>query len=65
METKLTLKLNQQVIERAKKYASEKQISLSKMIENYLKALTITEEGEDIQTSPFVKSMSTGKNSTD
>ncbi len=40
METKLTLRLNDRVIERAKKYAREQRISLSKMIEAYLDSLT-------------------------
>ena len=63
MDTKLTLKLNQEVIEKAKKYASEKQMSLSKMIENYLNSLTIEKsEGNSLEISPFVKSLSSGIN---
>jgi len=33
MDSKLTLKLNQQVIEKAKEYASSKKMSLSRLIE--------------------------------
>ena len=40
MDNKLTLKLNQDVIARAKEYASERGISLSRLIEAYLAALT-------------------------
>ncbi len=40
MNTKLTLTLNKEVIESAKKYASEKGISLSEIVENYFKLLT-------------------------
>ena len=40
MDTKLTLKLNQEIIERAKLYASDKKLSLSRLIEHYLNALT-------------------------
>ncbi|MGC1631597.1 MAG: DUF6364 family protein, partial [Gelidibacter sp.] len=40
MDTKLTLKLNQKVIEKAKKYASKKNISLSRIVEAYLQSLT-------------------------
>lgn len=40
MDSKLTLKLNENIIERAKKYASIKQISLSRLIETYLDSLT-------------------------
>ena len=36
MNTKLTLSLDETVIEKAKAYASERKISLSKMIESYL-----------------------------
>ncbi|NKQ39606.1 MAG: hypothetical protein HF967_09125 [Methanosarcinales archaeon] len=40
MNTKLTLTIEQKVIERAKNYAKEKNRSLSDIIENYLKILT-------------------------
>ncbi|MCH8536013.1 MAG: DUF6364 family protein [Flavobacteriaceae bacterium] len=60
MDTKLTLKLNQEVIEKAKKYASSKKISLSRIIESYLQSLTTEEEKNDFEISPFVKSISTG-----
>ena len=63
MDTKLTLKLNQEVIEKAKKYALKKQLSLSKMIENYLNSLTSEKsEGSSLEISPFVKSLSSGIN---
>lgn len=64
MDTKLTLKLDKNVIEKAKIYASEHKRSLSSMIENYLKAITSVEKKEDfeeIEISPFVKSISIGK----
>ena len=40
MNTKLTLTIEQAVIERAKEYAKEKNRSLSYIIENYLKMIT-------------------------
>ncbi len=40
MNTKLTLNINQNVIEEAKCYAKGNSISLSKLIENYLHSLT-------------------------
>ena len=40
MITKLTLTIVKSVIEKAKKYAREKERSLSDIIENYLKAIT-------------------------
>jgi predicted HicB family RNase H-like nuclease len=40
MDSKLTLKLNDSVIAKAKQYAKEHNISLSRMIENYLTSIT-------------------------
>ncbi len=60
MDTKLTLKLNENVIERAKTYASSKKVSLSRLIENYLDSIT-REQNDDFEISPFVKSISSGK----
>jgi hypothetical protein len=60
MDTKLTLKLNQEIIEKAKKYASEKKLSLSRLIENYLSSLTSDKMDNEMQISPFVKSLSSG-----
>lgn len=62
MDKKLTLKLEQKVIEKAKKYASDKQISLSRMIESYLKSLFTENKTSDFEISPFIKSISTGVN---
>lgn len=57
MDSKLTLKLNQSVIEKAKDYAKNKRTSLSRLIENYL--LNITAEKEtDSGITPLVKSLS-------
>lgn len=59
MDTKLTLKLNQQIIEKAKQYAVDKKLSLSRIIENYLNSLTSANSlGNEIEISPFVKSIS-------
>jgi len=62
MNTKLTLKLDKQVIEQAKEYASSHKRSLSRIIEAYLKSLVIQDDFEEneMEISPFVKSMSTG-----
>lgn len=59
MDSKLTLKLNTKVIERAKKFASTKNLSLSRLIEKYLDSLTKESENE-LEISPFVKSISNG-----
>ena len=63
MDTKLTLKLDKTVIEKAKEYASTHQRSLSGLIESYLQFLVekrSSNNGEEIPVSPFVKSMSSG-----
>lgn len=61
MDTKLTLKLDQEVIEKAKLYASKKKVSLSRIIENYLSSLTSDVKNDSaIEISPFVKSLSNG-----
>jgi len=57
MNTKLTLKLKKKVIDQAKKYASDHETSLSKIIENYLAAIT-TESNNKDEISPLVKSIS-------
>lgn len=57
METKLTLKLKKNIIDRAKKYARDQEISLSKLIENYLNAIT-TSSDQQKDISPLVKSIS-------
>ncbi|MDR0865614.1 MAG: DUF6364 family protein [Candidatus Symbiothrix sp.] len=66
MDTKLTLKLNKGIVEKAKEYASENNRSLSRIIESYLSLLVInateSEYENDVQISPFVKSMSSGIN---
>ena len=59
METKLTLRLNDRVIERAKKYARHRKISLSKMIEAYLDSLTREKEKDQkTKITPLVESLS-------
>lgn len=60
MDTKLTLKLNQKVIEKAKEYASDKKLSLSRIVESYLQSLVSDKNTDDFEISPFVKSISTG-----
>jgi len=57
MNAKLTLTIEQAVIEKAKKYAKAKERSLSDLIENYLKAITKDTDQEDIEITPTVKSL--------
>jgi hypothetical protein len=58
MDTKLTLKLNQAVIEKAKIYAKAKKTSVSKLIENYLQNITENSSDDKQEITPVVKSLS-------
>jgi len=63
MDSKLTLKLDKFVIEKAKDYASSQKRSLSRIIESYLRSLVSKNhpnEIDDFEISPFVKSIATG-----
>ena len=57
MDTKLTLKLDKEIINQAKLYAESKKISLSKLIESYLQLLTKENSTKDT-ISPLVESLS-------
>ena len=57
MDTKLTLTLDKEVIERAKVFAKSKNRSLSDLVENYFKAL-IDENGVgEFEVSESVRSL--------
>ena len=57
MDKKLTLSLDERVIERAKVYAQDHKISLSRLIESYLSSL-IENKPEEITITPLVESLS-------
>ena len=62
MNTKLTLTIEQEIIQRAKEYAKDKNRSLSDIIENYLKSLTNDEKANpynyrENKLNPIVKSL--------
>ena len=57
MNTKLTLNLEQTIIEKAKHHAKLHRTSLSKMIENYLQKVTNDNEEKE-KITPLVKSLS-------
>ena len=57
MNTKLTLTIEQSIIEKAKKYANNEGRSLSDIIENYLKVITKEDDTEKIELTPIVKSL--------
>lgn len=56
MNTKLTLNLDKATIEEAKSYAKSHQLSLSKLIENYLNSLTRDSKKES-SVSALVESL--------
>ncbi|MBK7388682.1 MAG: hypothetical protein KBH11_14690 [Bacteroidia bacterium] len=58
MDSKLTLKLDQSVIAKAKIYAKAKKISVSKLIENYLHHITERPSDKKEEITPTVKSLS-------
>lgn len=57
MNTKLTLTIEQKIIERAKEYAKDENRSLSDIIENYLKLLTDKKLDKRDDLSPVVESL--------
>jgi hypothetical protein len=56
METKLTLKLDQMVINSAKKYAENNSRSLSKLVEDYFKNLS-SENIQEEEYPPLIKKL--------
>ncbi|MFV0346287.1 MAG: DUF6364 family protein [Bacteroidales bacterium] len=57
MDKKLTLSLDQKVIEQAKIYSKTNKISLSKLIESYLSTVT-KRENDASKITPLVESLS-------
>jgi len=56
MNTKLTLNIDKGVIDQAKSYAKDNNVSLSKLIERYLYSLSTRSEKKS-KISPLVKSL--------
>jgi len=57
METKLTLKLNKNTIEKAKVYAKKHNQSLSSLVSNYFTALTDSDYADAQRISPIVQEL--------
>lgn len=57
MTTKLTITLEQGVIEKAKAYARNNGLSLSDLIENYLKVVISEKPETEIDIAPVTKSL--------
>ncbi|ULQ56808.1 DUF6364 family protein [Flavihumibacter rivuli] len=58
MDTKLTLSIDKDVVEEAKKYARKRNTSLSHLIENYLVSVTSKGKDQENEITPLVKSLS-------
>ena len=58
MEAKLTLKLNDNSINRAKEYVAKKKTSLSSIVENFFDSLTLNNEPSQFSYSPLVNELS-------
>ena len=57
METKLTLRIDEEIIQSAKIYAKKNKTSVSKIVSNYLNSLTHLEK-KDYPISPIIKELS-------
>lgn len=55
MQSKLTLRLEDDLIESAKKYAQNKGVSLSQMVANYFAAIQSQEEQQEL--APITRSL--------
>ena len=58
MNTKLTLKLDKAVIQKAKKFAKNNNISLSSLVEHYFESITKGEKSKEQNLTPTVKKLS-------
>ncbi|WP_295792851.1 DUF6364 family protein [Mucilaginibacter sp.] len=61
MTTKLTLTIDDTVIDSAKKYARRKGKSLSGIVENYLKSISIQDESKSVLSPKVAKLMGSVK----
>lgn len=57
MNKKLTLSVEDSIIEKAKAYAKDNDESLSKLVENYFRLLTSNRKKNDDEISPLVKEL--------
>ena len=65
MVSKLTLSIKQDVVEKAKKYAKQKGQSLSDLVENYLKVITLEESESAYNSALLTKSLRGSFHATD
>jgi hypothetical protein len=55
MTAKLTLKVDADVIARAKRYAEARRTSVSRLVEGFLRFLTETEDAEAVAKAPVLR----------
>ncbi|MCM8813094.1 MAG: DUF6364 family protein [Candidatus Omnitrophica bacterium] len=58
MTGKLTLSLDKSVVEKAKKYATQRNVSLSKLVEFFFSSLTTDAKGKNVAISPITAALS-------
>jgi hypothetical protein len=68
MNTKLTLSMDEQVIKKTKAYARSRRVSISRLVESYLRSLSTEVDQGRIELAPITRTMtgmvSRGKRST-
>ncbi|MGB4848235.1 MAG: DUF6364 family protein [Saprospiraceae bacterium] len=57
MNTRLTLSMNKRIIEKSKKYAASQNMSLSHLIESYLRSVTTSDVKTTHQTSNRIQAL--------
>ncbi|MBI1870637.1 MAG: hypothetical protein HYS07_05505 [Chlamydiae bacterium] len=57
MTSKLTLAMDKTVVEKAKKYAHERNLSLSKLVEFFFSSLTKKSKGKHMTVSPITATL--------
>lgn len=57
MKKKLTLRMEQDAIERAKAYAKERGTSVSKLVEQFFCGITREEDVDEVEMSPLVRAL--------
>jgi len=58
MDTKLTLKLDKDILQKAKLFARENKVSLSALVENYFDSIANSSLKKDYSISPTVRELS-------
>jgi len=57
MQTKLTLRLDERVVRKAKRYSKKTGKSLSKLVSDYFAAIDAGDGGEESEVTPRVRSL--------